>query len=366
MSNLFEYVEEWGQHSLEELPFCEVDNLVLSTLAYVPMGGAAPAEGEERRSLREVAARYFEMPVHAELRDKKDAELLRKAAESPRFGGMELSLWVSRLDREVQEQFGAVTFHTGDGAAFVAYQGTDNSLVGWKENFNMGFQFPVPAQAEAARYLEAAARAWPGVPLRIGGHSKGGNLAVYAAATCSPEVRERILAVYNNDGPGFVGTLLESPGYLAIQDRVHTYVPQSAVVGMLLNHAEDYVIIRSSQRLILQHDPYSWETEEGRFVHLQKLDSGSVLLDHTLRSWIYGMEPAQREGFVDALYEILSASEAETLPQLAADWIWRLPRVIRKLHNLDAASRRVVKRTLLQLFRSARDTIPEVWLSGLV
>ena len=366
MADLFAYVERQGRYTLEEAPFCEVDNLVLSTLSYLPLTGVAPAEGEGRRTLREAAGRFDGMPVHAAPRDPKDVELLEKAAESRRFGAMELSLWVNRLDWEAQEQFAAVTFHTGDGALFVAYQGTDNSLVGWKENFNMGFQFPVPSQAAAARYLDLAARTWPGAPLRLGGHSKGGNLAVYAAATCDPALRARILGVYNNDGPGFVGALLESGGYLAVRDRVHTYVPQSAVVGMLLNHAENYEIIRSNQRLILQHDPYSWETEGDRFVRVQRLDSGSVLLDHTLRSWIYSMEPAQREGFVDALYEILSASDATTLPQLAADWLWRLPRVIRKLHHLDPASRRVVKRALVQLFTSARDTIPEIWLAGLV
>lgn len=366
MSNLFDYLDWQGKSSLEERPFNEVDNLLLSTLAYVPLAGAAPGAGEGRCTLQEAASRFLMGDGIRELRDKRDAQLLVKAAESRRFREMELSLWTGCLDREAEEQFGAGMFHMGDGSVFVAYQGTDNSLVGWKEDFNMGFQSPVPSQAEAAKYLLLAAQEEPEVNFRIGGHSKGGNLAVYAAVHAPEELRGRIRAIYNNDGPGFVGPLLESESYLALRNRVHTYVPQSSVVGMLLNHEEAYEVVRSNQHLLLQHDPYSWEVEGEQFVRAERLDSGSILLDYTLRDWIYSMKIEEREGFVDALYEILSASEAETLPELAANWVWSVPRVIRKLHDLDPASRRLIKKALLQLFRSARDTIPAVWLTGMI
>ena len=158
MSNLFDYLDWQGKSSLEERPFNEVDNLLLSTLAYVPLAGAAPGAGEGRCTLQEAAGRFLRGDRIRELRDKRDAQLLAKAAESRRFREMELSLWAGCLDQEAQEQFGAGIFHTGDGAVFVAYQGTDNSLVGWKEDFNMYFLPHVPAQAEAASYLNTVAR----------------------------------------------------------------------------------------------------------------------------------------------------------------------------------------------------------------
>ena len=229
----------------------------------------------------------------------------------------------------------------------------------------MGFRTPVPAQTEAEAYLRRMAGLLPGMSLRVGGHSKGGNLAVYAAAHCGDAVRPRLLAVYNNDGPGFAGPVLAGAGYRAVRERVRTFVPQSSVVGMLLDHEEDYEVLHSTQRGIFQHDPYSWEMTGPRFVRAEGVDGSSRMMDRTLRGWIYSMDEAQRERFVDALYELLEASDAETLPELAAGGLTGAGRVLRKLRDMDPDDRAMVQRALVQLLRSARDSIPAVWFPGL-
>ena len=258
MANMFDYLTWRGDLTLSQSPFQDVDSLILSTLAYVFFDGILSESMEETVTIAQAAELYFARPQEVwKSRVEEDWELLKHLAESERFSKMELCGYVNKLDFAAEKQFSALTILTGDGMAFVAFRGTDSSSVGWKEDFNMSFMDTVPSQQEAGIYLCRAAEYFSG-KLRVGGHSKGGNLAVFAAAMCPEKVQERIVAVYNHDGPGFREGMLQREGYRAMLPRVQTFVPQSSVIGMLLEHEEEYVVIRSSQKGIMQHDPYSF------------------------------------------------------------------------------------------------------------
>ena len=203
-----------------------------------------------------------------------------------------------------------MTFLLDDGTMFVVYRGTDNSLVGWKEDFNMTFQQSIPAQRLAQEYIRRAAQS-TGAPIRVAGHSKGGNLAVFAAARCSPQVRARILEVYNNDGPGFTKYMMGDPGYLEVVPRIHTLVPQSSVIGMLLEHEEPYQVLRSSNVGIMQHDPYSWEVVGPDFVHVEGITGSSQFMDATIKNWFASMTNQERNQLVEEMYALLSTGTAE-------------------------------------------------------
>ncbi|MGN1231379.1 MAG: DUF2974 domain-containing protein, partial [Anaerotignum sp.] len=283
--------------------------------------------------------------------------LLRCLAESQRFSQMELCGYVNKLDFAAEKQFSALTIRTGDGMAFVAYRGTDSSSVGWKEDFNMSFMDTVPAQQEAGIYLCQAAEHFKG-RLRVGGHSKGGNLAVFAAAMCPAEVQERIVAVYNHDGPGFREGMLQRVGYRAILPRVQTFVPQSSVIGMLLEHEEEYVVIRSSQKGIMQHDPYSWEILGKDFVRLEALSEESRLLDRTVKAWLNDLPEEQREKFVDAVYEGISI-----LPTDAFGEIQLSPKIalqaLRTWGDENEETKKIIGDSLKLLLLAAMETARE-------
>ncbi len=187
--------------------------------------------------------------------------VMRAAAETERFRDTRLFAFESRNDEAKQMQFAAVSFLLPDGSVFIAYRGTDTSLVGWKENFNMSYLETVPAQARATEYAQEVIRACKHRPYRIGGHSKGGNLAAWAAVHLPKLQGKRLLAAYNNDGPGFHADLLDTPAYRRVEDRLHTYIPESSIVGVLLVHAEDYDVIDSTSHAAaaMQHEALSWQ-----------------------------------------------------------------------------------------------------------
>ena len=352
MADMFDYLLWRGDLSMEAVPPNPVGTLILSELSYIGFEGLVPGDFLHPVPLR-VAAEAFAMLPDREDRDrvKRDGELLAAAARTERFGELRLVFYRSELLPELQSQFAAVTWLLPGGGAVITYRGTDLSITGWKEDFNMSFQPQVPAQEKALWYLEAFARVHRG-PIRLAGHSKGGNLAVYAAAKAQPELQERILSVHNHDGPGFHSQMLLDPGYRAILPRVRTFVPQSSVVGMLLEHEEPYTVVKSRQLSLLQHEPYSWEVLGGGFFTMEEVDGNSRFLDRTIKQWLADTTMDERNAFVDAVYELLTLGEINDLREII------LPKnVLRYLRTLstDEHLRSVIAREFADLFRTAVD-----------
>ena len=273
-----------GGASFAEQPFQELDGALLSRLAYLPFERTATAQRTEPLRLPEAAALLLQTPeALAHVTQPEDLHLLRLLAESVRFCSALLLDAVGQTDEATQ--FSALTLQIAPQTLCIAFRGTDDTLIGWKEDFSMSFLCPVPAQELAADYLRQVAAQRSG-DLLLCGHSKGGNLAVYAAASCASSVQSRIRAVYNYDGPGFPESILRQAGYQTVCGRVQTFVPQSSVIGMLLGHEEQYTVVHSTRMGIFQHDLYSWDIADGHFVCLESVNQHSRFIDTTLKAWL--------------------------------------------------------------------------------
>lgn len=305
MANMFDYLKWRGDLPFDRDPLNPVDALIFTVLSYVPYTGRVEQSPTVPITLREAAEDFFASEeAQSRVRSKSDPELLHAAAVTERFGSCRVVFYRDRLIPERETQFAALTFLLPDKTAFLAFRGTDRTLVGWKEDFNMTFQQAIPAQLMAQSYVREVAAEYD-CPLRLGGHSKGGNLAVFAAARSSPMVQQRIMEVYNNDGPGFTDYMMGDPGYLAMVPKIKTYVPQSSVIGMLLEHEEAYIVIRSTQVSVLQHDPYSWEVCGPNFEPMQAITADSQFLNQTIKEWIADMDAQERSRLVDAMFGLL-------------------------------------------------------------
>lgn len=357
MATIFDYLEWRGDLKINQACFNNIDALILSRLSYIPFDGIVLSELSDNITIGKAADIFFTLkdPV-SEVNMPKDIDLLKALAKNERFKNMRLSGYVNEVDYESQKQFSAIVIDTGDDLHFVSYRGTDNTLVGWKEDFNMSFMTPVPAQKEAVRYLEKIVGAISGY-IRIGGHSKGGNLAVYAASFCPESVQERIVKVYNNDGPGFDSTITAQKGYAAICERIQTFVPQSSIVGMLLEHEEAYIVIHSTQIGLLQHDVYSWKVLRDNFVYLDTVSNSSIFVDKTLKDWMSVLEPEQREQFIEAMFSIFSETDAQTIKELTAKWYKNALLVLKSLKNMDESFKQIISQVLLLLIKSAKQNL---------
>ena len=303
MYDMFDYLEWRGDLPFSKIGPSPVDMLIFSTLSYIQFDGIVPNTPNQRISLHEAAVRFFaQSDLENKVRVKKDLELLEAAADTERFGSVELSFYRSIFVPEEETQFAAITYYLGDGTAVLTFRGTDRTLVGWKEDFNMTFRDCIPAQIEAQKYLEEFS-IHSLLPIRMAGHSKGGNLAVYAAAKSEEALQQRIVEIYNMDGPGFSERMMAEPGYMAV-------VPESSIVGILFEHAEPHTIIKSKQIGPMQHDPYSWEILRNDFIQMEDLSEGSKFMDQTTKAWLVAMTPEERNDFVDVIYDILTSGGA--------------------------------------------------------
>lgn len=361
--NMLDYLKWRGDLTFAQSGFCEVDNLLLCHLIYVNLDKVAPEMGEEAVSIRELSRRFFERHTEEELGQDKSfvrfaPYILKGMAQTERFGGLHVQNYVNKIDQEKLLQFAAVEILLGNGTRFIAYRGTDDTIVGWKEDFNLS-RGEVPAEKEAVRYLNKVGngkRRGMVQDLRIGGHSKGGNLAVYAAACCEKEIQERIQEIYDNDGPGFMRSFIERPEVQRVRDRIRRYIPESSIIGMLLEHAAEPLVIRSDQKGVLQHDGFSWEVEGPSFVHCAKISHFAEGMDRSIRDWLAEVKDEQRQQVIDDLFGVLEVTEAATLTELQNGGIRNIRAILKAVEEMDSDSREILQ----DLFKKMVQNIPQM------
>lgn len=360
MANIIDYVLWRGDIPFSQVPLGEVDALVLSYLSYMPYEGVVPEVFSKSGVFMSDAAEYFlEHGLSSSCMidsAKDDCRLLEAIRDSERFGTLCLTGYVSHFDEQTQEQFSAITFLPPAGPAFVAFRGTDSTVVGWKEDFNMSFAGEVPAQGAALDYIVRASSAFP-IPAILGGHSKGGNLAAYAAVFAPKTVQERIACVYNFDGPGFNEQVIASDAFHQIDMRIHTFVPQSSLIGILLWHAEPFIVVKSDAGGLFQHNPYSWQVMGGRFIILPERTRESRLAEDTIKGWLATLDGEERRRVIDGVYGVLSASDGRNVAELFEGRNVRA--ILRAVSTMDEETKEIIVDSFKRLGTSLKETLPD-------
>jgi len=348
MASLSEYLVWRGDITFDEVPLNVVDALLLSQLSYLNFQGIiGTSESRTECTLAWAAKRFWELHTEEEYKEclafavRSAGVLLRDMAKTNRFGRLIIRNYVNRNDLNMEEQFVALEIVLNKRESFISFGGTDDTLIGWKEDFNMCFLSPIPAQTDAKAYLESVLF-YGNKKVYVGGHSKGGNLAVYSAVKCKKEFRERILRVFNFDGPGFLRKFIESDRYREMKDRIDIWVPESSVVGMLLEHDEDYRVVMSSQNGFMQHDATSWEVQGAGFVELPAVKESSMRWAAGVKEWLEELSPKEREQFVERIYEVLTVTDAKTLSDLNKERWKSITSMLHSLNGMDKKTKEIL------------------------
>lgn len=379
MANMMDYLDWRGDVPFSVDPFNEVDSLVLSEVSYVDFGGIVPGPDDEvqedhpRRAgipvvrLSDAVRRFWDHHTDAEIESsgtlyKLAPYVLNKLGSGARFGDMLLGGYVNKISPEKNEQMSAITFFLPDESAFTAFRGTDDTLVGWKEDFTFSFMKETEGQRSAVEYLnrlyglperaddQTAGEAMP-LSVSVGGHSKGGNFAVFAAAFCNQDVKDRIVRVYNNDGPGFLEEITETKEYLEIVPRVISVIPVESVFGLLLNSKYYYKMVKSSSKGIWQHDALSWQIMRNHFEEAGEISEGSLLMKRVIEAWVYGMNLEERKDVVDSVFNLLEDSGLESLSEIAAEQFRSIPELLHAYRNLNPEEKQKLHETMSSLLK---------------
>ena len=339
MANIIDYINWRGDLPLSVSPFNEVDNLIFSEFCYMDFKDIVSPEPGNPISIHDAAVRLeekFGPDDEYVLLDMSDIyHMIQLMKNSKRYSSMMLSGYINEIDRTQSKQFSALTIETGDRHIYIAYRGTDDTLAGWREDLEFACSPDVPAQKRAVKYLNETAKQFPFRRIRLGGHSKGGNLAVYSALYCNAKIRKKIDDIWSNDGPGFFENIQESKRYELIKDKIHKIVPKSSMVGMLLEHDKNYTVVDSNELGLMQHNGLTWQVLGCNFITLPNIQDAAKESSIAIRKWMLSISPEKRKEFADALYYILTSSGAKTFTDLKEENIKGYFTIAKATFNVD-------------------------------
>ena len=372
MSNFLDYIDWRGDLDFNSSPFNEVDAAILCQITYLDFEDLIPSSfTKDGIILKDLAQKLSDAPDSQKrcdtgaLINQGTAELFYKAARSKRFENVSASGFINKIDPLNEEQFAASSFFLGkktEPSSCIVFRGTDDTIIGWKEDFNLGYMESVPAQHDALTYLENAAAFFHG-PLSVAGHSKGGNLALYSSANVPEKIQKRIISIYNNDGPGFKEYFFKTERYLRIREKVISCFPSLSIIGMLFTHDSNYFAIESDAKGLYQHDLFSWHVKGNAFVKEEGTTEQSKFIASTVNGWIEALPVEQRENFIETIFSILNSTQAKTNSQLSRNAFESATSMIKTYTSLPNETRTAVSKTLHLLFENALSNIEEVGLN---
>lgn len=368
MKNMLDYIQEFGHLSFEERAFSEIDALVLTELEYLPLEKVVPSDenGENFVTVKEIAEYMKEhkqelFDENPMMMTEERHEVSQVIADAPRFQSLKFFGVVSVWDKDTTKQFAAITVEVEPGVRLVIFRGTDDTLIGWKEDFLMTYSPLVAAQTDAKEYLAKQASLFDG-DLMVSGHSKGGNLALYAAATQEEDVQLRIVDIFCFDSPGLYRSVIETKGYQNIVPLATRYIPQDALVGLMLESEVTYVIVESSAvGGVMQHSAMTWGIEDGQFVKVEKLTKSSQLNDQTFKKWTETVSDEELELFWNVFFELLFTVGIETVNDLYGQFMHCVQEFLKATGKMDEEKRELLVRIALLLV----STRFEIWRDSL-
>lgn len=364
MADIIDYALLNAHKDFDTLPYSKIDSLVFSELAYLSFDNIVPNSKSRGKGLlfSDIAeSENYEALFPLERTAERNKKLLNAVAYSKRYGKVRVNYYEDIFDIEKDTQFCAITFILPNGDACVAFRGTDSTITGWKENFNMLFTSPVAAQSHSVIYINTVAKKIKG-NIILTGHSKGGNLAIYSGSMCSPLLKSKIVEIQAFDSPGFTKEFIESKEHTETEKIIRKFMPEESLVGVLLNNREQYRIIKSEGSGIMQHDPFLWQVDivNNDFIDGEKLYMSSQFFDITFNDWVNSSTTEQREQFVEALFEMINAFNSENAISFI-DWTDNIKNnssvAYETLKDLDPEVRSLVLKGLGNLFSSINKNV---------
>jgi len=357
MSNIYDYIDEKCNSSFSDEPFCEVDALVFAWLSYFEIEELHHT-GYSCYNLTLEELVMAQEKILGDIRQpdrfgklvsaSTGAWMLKKVSKKKRFRRVRIADFKTVTDFEKGIQFSATTYVLDNDARVVAFRGTDTSVAGWKEDCMTSYSSEIPSQKLALEYLDSCSGK---SDLVVTGHSKGGNLAIYSASKCKKSVVDRITGIYNFDGPGFCFDINTTPNYKTIKERIHSFIPGSSIVGMLLEHMDDYTVVASANAGILQHYAFYWQIDGRSFVTQEGRNMSSRSMDAAFQTWLKDLSFEDRKKFVETVFSIIEGAGVEYFDEMTSEGFSKMKKIFLEMRNLDDETAGMVR----SFFRSLMD-----------
>lgn len=359
--DMFDYIKWRGDLSFKSSPMNEIDGAIFSMASYVEYDMAlCDGELDTPVDYKYVIESYFSMDDKREIKiglifpTNKAIRMLEEILPTERFSDIKISDYVNNISEKECYQFSATAFHLDDGSIVIAYRGTDDTIIGWKEDFNISFMREIPSQKMAVEYLHKIARRYPDSKIYICGHSKGGNLAVYAAVMCDENIKDRIVRIFSYDGPGQSGEIVMSDKYDKMASRIDSFVPQSSMIGIMFNGGK-FKVVNSTYKGAYQHDLYSWTLDGPKYQKLTGLSPRGIKNQNGFNGMMGKMSDFEKQKFVDIFFDSINNTGAKTLSEISASKLKNLAIMIKSLGGISKEQKEVMLSIVLKMLDIRKD-----------
>ena len=359
MSTIFDYLDHVTYDSIYDRPFKELDVLALTELTYLPFDRIVPQGDTTNIEVRLSDATELVDRTTDFIVTDQHLQLVDSLTTSKRFKNIKLLNYVDEYDLDVQKQFAAMTYRLTMDVYLVVFRGTDDTLIGWKEDFHMTYMDHIPAQRRAASYLQHVMKEFPKGRFMVAGHSKGGNLAAYACSYLPDQLFKQVDTIYCYDAPGLNKSIIKTEGYQRIAHLIHRFVPQGSIVGMMLEVPEPATIVKSRAfGGFAQHDAFTWMVEKDGFVTLDQTSPDSQQMDQTLKQWVQEVPDSQLKKFFDTFFGLfLDAGITSINDLMNLKNFSKIKDIFQNAQDLDPTEREMLERLAKQLI----DTRVKAW-----
>lgn len=356
--NMVSYAKQYFGLDYDRMPLTEIDSLILSQVVYYNYAGTLFDGPEFKLRLCDFLKEHPEGNKEWEMPMNEDDDLIRLLQMGGRHGNLFGCHFLAVKDDDAEKQFGALTFKIKEGLYYIVFRGTDNSVTGWKEDLNLSYRDVIPAQEDALAYARKVMDQYEG-RFCLGGHSKGGNLAVYTAMNLPDEYQERLVAIYNHDGPGFAKHVYESEKYKKIRPMIHKTIPESSIVGLLWEEDDNYKVVKSKTIGPWQHITYTWIVEDDKLLEIEDVDRFAKHMQKTLERWIDELEPEERKQFIDTVFDAISKTEMERFQDFGTETFKKMKRFVEGVAEMPKEEKKHVFQAFKQLLKISTEEIKD-------
>lgn len=351
MSNIVTYINRYGNLTFDELKYNELDSLILAVISYIDFDGILENNKYEKIYLKDAAKMFFERYSKKELMDNvygvtSAIKLFEYIKDEKRY--QDMKLYNYSYKRDSNKQFSALFIDIDDKTTYISFEGTDDLISGWKEDFQMTYVFPVPAQREAIKYINKSVSMLSKRHYILGGHSKGGNLALVAGMFANPFIKSKILKIISYDGPGLKQRELESKHYKSIESKLELIVPNYSLIGVLLRHKKPFTVISSTKSGPMSHNIMFWETNNNKFVR-SELSKTSKDYEAIVEKWLNTYSDEERKRLITQLFDVFKRAKIDSLTDIKVTNISLILSLIEESKKLDEEAKSMLK-TLVNFF----------------
>lgn len=345
MATIKDYLKYYKNISFKENKLNINDVIIFSELSYIDWSNIVP-KGNNKITLKEAFTTYqeFKKDIYLTSFMKENISNLKDIYNSNRYKDIYLSNYRRLIDNE--KQFGAITIHFAD-KVFISFMGTNGTVIGWKEDLSLAYSFPVVAQKTAIKYLDEVITSNDN-EIFVGGHSKGGNLAMTSVMYIKEDIFNRIKTIYNLDGPGFRDKEYTSSNFKKILPKLQVYVPEDTIVGMLLNTSNNKYIVKSTSRGVLSHNMNTWQCF-GEFLEKGKQSKLSITIDNRTKSWFKNYNDKEIERMINAIFNILENNNIKEFKEIKNLKWSQIVKLISEVNDIDSATKKLYLDTIKDL-----------------